>query len=307
MVRTRSSQPLSDSSDTDSSSGDDSADNQGRGKKLTRPVPGSSTGQTRTMWQPLMADGTNCKYPAVVPGHAEEIDLATGSERPPRPAHEARRASKRCAAENPFTWGLDETDLNWSSRNVAPPEKALGDCGWAPGPSPGCALPPFTGGPPGAVKDALRRDTAAPLDYVRELLPRQVLQKVAQYTADNLINHLEAKEERGDPLSRVRDTCMQPEEITWETIELWLAVRCRTGMLNEHVPVSKMWDQDSWAYQADIDELLPLHKYHFLNRFVSFADPNDDSQVRFPLRAPVTELFHACVLPQGAGQGRARV
>ena len=287
MVRTRSSQPLSDSADSDSSSGDDDAEDEGRGKKVTRPVPGSTTNQTRVMWQPLMPDGTKCMRPAVVPAEAEEVDLSTGAQRPPRPAHEARRASKRCAAENPFTWGLEESDLNWGTRNLAPPEKALADCGWAPGPSPGCALPPFTGGPPGAVKAALRQDTVAPLAYMRELLPRALLSKVAKYTADNLNKHLEGKEEEGETLLRQRDTCLKPEDITWDTIELWLAVRCRTGMFNEHVPVAQMWEPDAWCYQADIDELMPYHKYQFLNRFVSFADPHDECQVRLPVRAPL--------------------
>ena len=226
---------------------------------------------------PHDGEGRRCKVPAIVPACSEEIDLSAGGRRPPRPAVAARKAGKRCAADNTCSWQLDESSLNWGTNRNAPPEVA-GDCGWQPGPDPQCVQPTFTGPAPGAVDVQLRTADASPMLHMRALLPIATLQKVARYTADNVERHLAAKGEEELPLHRSRDTCMAPGDITWEVIEIWLAVRCRTGMLNEHVPVSEMWCVDSWAYQPDIADIMPEHKYQFLNRFISFADPNDPAQ-----------------------------
>ena len=84
---------------------------------------------------PHDGDGRRCKVPAIVPAGCEEIDLSGGGKRPPRPAVEARKAGKRCAADNTFNWQLDEAGINWATNRNAPPE-VVGDCGWQPGPNP---------------------------------------------------------------------------------------------------------------------------------------------------------------------------
>lgn len=155
-------------------------------------------------------------------------------------------------------------------------------------------LPEFRGPAPGPAVAGIDA-SSSPHDIMAHLLTKEFKFLVCKHTYAHITKWRQERDKVGHPWGNV-ETSFDRGDLSWlgwdpatgdydqarfeNVFNLWVAAKIRVAQLKPEIPARALWGKyphTAPLYDAELDRHMTSDQFSFLNRHMSFADPNGDA------------------------------